>query len=79
MRIEEQGKYLQMIFEKQCKFGIDHLKPSSETELTNEISTSPVLTEPDPIKVGSPSAVVDPSDSQPAKRAKLNESSTESS
>ncbi|KAL4558626.1 hypothetical protein LXL04_036827 [Taraxacum kok-saghyz] len=79
VRIEEQGKYLQMIFEKQCKFGIDHLKPSSETELTNEISTSPVLTEPDPIKVGSPSAVVDPSDSQPAKRAKLNDSSTESS
>ncbi|CAI9300736.1 unnamed protein product [Lactuca saligna] len=67
MRIEEQGKYLQMIFEKQCKFGIDNLKSSSSTHtpeksetelLTNEISSSPVLPEPepDPVKVGSPSS-----------------------
>lgn len=100
MRIEEQGKYLQMIFEKQCKFGIDHLKASSsftleksEAELTNEISSSPVLTETDPVKIGSPceeasskvakkqelEVEVEPSESQPSKRAKLNESSTESS
>ncbi|XP_023733491.1 protein PHOSPHATE STARVATION RESPONSE 1 [Lactuca sativa] len=91
MRIEEQGKYLQMIFEKQCKFGIDNLKSSSSTHtpeksetelLTNEISSSPVLTEPeterDPVKVGSPSSKVevDPLESQPAKRAKLNDSSS---
>ncbi|XP_068321979.1 protein PHOSPHATE STARVATION RESPONSE 1-like isoform X1 [Pyrus communis] len=29
LRIEEQGKYLQMMFEKQCKSGIDTLNPSS--------------------------------------------------
>ncbi|MFS7914191.1 putative MYB-CC type transcription factor, LHEQLE-containing domain-containing protein [Helianthus anomalus] len=93
MRIEEQGRYLQMIFEKQCKFGIDAFQPASstleksETELTNEISSSPARTkkEPDPIKVMSPSSEKqqeehEPSKSQPSKRAKLNESSsTESS
>ncbi|XP_076906053.1 protein PHOSPHATE STARVATION RESPONSE 1-like [Bidens hawaiensis] len=93
LRIEEQGKYLQMIFEKQCKFGIDAFQPASstqeksETELTNEISSSPAQTktEPDLTKVGSPSSQkqdeeLDPSESQPSKRAKLNESSsTESS
>ncbi|KAJ0520064.1 putative transcription factor MYB-HB-like family [Helianthus annuus] len=93
MRIEEQGRYLQMIFEKQCKFGIDALQPASstleksETELTNEISSSPARakTEPGPIKVMSPSSEKqeeerEPSESQPSKRAKLNEvSSTESS
>ncbi|KAJ0742416.1 putative transcription factor MYB-HB-like family [Helianthus annuus] len=93
MRIEEQGRYLQMIFEKQCKFGIDAFQPASstleksETELTNEISSSPARakTEPGPIKVMSPSSEKqeeerEPSESQPSKRAKLNESSsTESS
>lgn len=86
VRIEEQSKYLQMIFEKQCKFGIDQVKGSSSTvekseaELTNEISSlSPVLTELDPVKSKSPSVEVDPTESQPTKRAKLNESSTESS
>lgn len=82
-----------MIFEKQCKFGIDSVQPASsapeksETELTNEISSSPARTktEPDAVKVGSPSSdkhevELDPSESQPSKRAKLNEtSSTESS
>ncbi|XP_015901186.1 protein PHOSPHATE STARVATION RESPONSE 1 isoform X3 [Ziziphus jujuba] len=29
LRIEEQGRYLQMMFEKQCKSGIDKLKASS--------------------------------------------------
>ncbi|KAJ0691933.1 putative transcription factor MYB-HB-like family [Helianthus annuus] len=85
MRIEEQGRYLQMIFEKQCKF-----QPSSstldksETELTNEISTSPSQpeTEPGPIKLGLTSSEkqqeeeADHSESQPTKRAKLNESSS---
>ncbi|KAI3760205.1 hypothetical protein L1987_50596 [Smallanthus sonchifolius] len=93
MRIEEQGRYLQMMFEKQCKYGIDPIHPASstpeklETELTNEISSSPAqtITEPDPVKVGLPSSEkqeveLDPSESQPSKRAKLNESSsTESS
>lgn len=92
--MEEQGKYLQMIFEKQCKFGIDNLRPSSptpeksEAEVTNAISSSPpqTQTEPGPLKLGSSIAEasskeveVDPSESQPSKRAKLNESSTESS
>ncbi|KAD4584328.1 hypothetical protein R6Q59_036727 [Mikania micrantha] len=90
MRIEEQGRYLQMIFEKQCKFGIDQFGPSSSTleksepELTNEITSSPsqIETEPDLIKVG-PTAVeeqqleADHSDSQPAKHAKGNQSSSE--
>ncbi|KAI3500321.1 hypothetical protein L1887_36140 [Cichorium endivia] len=65
MRIEEKGKYLQMIFEIQCKFGIEHLKASSsftleksEAKLTNEISSSPVLTEADPVKIGSPCQVL---------------------
>ncbi|KAJ0453967.1 putative transcription factor MYB-HB-like family [Helianthus annuus] len=85
MRIEEQGRYLQKIFEKQCKF-----QPSSstldksETELTNEISTSPSQpeTEPGPIKLGRTSSEkqqeeeADHSESQPSKRAKLNESSS---
>ncbi|PWA38808.1 phosphate starvation response 1 [Artemisia annua] len=94
LRIEEQGKYLQMIFEKQCKFGIDQLRPSSptlkksEAEVTNEISSSPpqTQTEPGPLKLGPPIAEasskeveVDPSESPPSKRTKLNESSTESS
>ncbi|KAI3678781.1 hypothetical protein L6452_38084 [Arctium lappa] len=86
MRIEEQGRYLQMIFEKQCKFGIDQLKASSSTvekseaEVTNEISSSPTKneTKPDPITV-EPSSEPDPLESQPSKRAKLNESSIESS
>lgn len=75
-----------MIFEKQCKFNIDQLRPTSptleksEAEVSNEISTSPpkTTTENDPIKA-TPSAEVDPSESQPSKRAKLCESSTESS
>ncbi|XP_076910195.1 protein PHOSPHATE STARVATION RESPONSE 1-like [Bidens hawaiensis] len=50
MRIQEQGRYLQMIFEKQCKSGGDQFQP----ELTNEMSSSlsQPETEPDPIKVG---------------------------
>ncbi|KAI3732674.1 hypothetical protein L1987_63881 [Smallanthus sonchifolius] len=92
MRIEEQGRYLQMIFEKQCKFGIDQFGPSSstheksETELTNEISSSPsqTETEPNPKRVGPTSAEKqqvedDLSESETSKRAKLNQSSTESS
>lgn len=65
LRIEEQGRYLQMMFEKQCKSGIDKFKaPSSSStiDLTNETPNEPG---PDP--------VVEPSDSQPAKRAKVNE------
>ncbi|KAI7743601.1 hypothetical protein M8C21_000800 [Ambrosia artemisiifolia] len=89
MRIEEQGRYLKMIFEKQCKSGIDQFGPSSSTlersepELTNEVSSSPsqLETEPDPIKVELTSTEkqqveTDHSESQPSKRAKLNESST---
>lgn len=87
LRIEEQGKYLQMIFEKQCKFGIDHLRTSSSTiekseaDVTNEISSSPPKPDPQPgpLKLGPPSTEADPSESQPSKRVKLNESSTESS
>nr|XP_043635635.1 protein PHOSPHATE STARVATION RESPONSE 1-like [Erigeron canadensis] len=93
LRIEEQGKYLQMIFEKQCKFGVDQIRTSSSTlekseaEMAHEISSPPPKTEtqPDPLKFGPPSeeassqVEVDPSESQPLKRAKLNESSRESS
>ncbi|KAK9067522.1 hypothetical protein SSX86_011633 [Deinandra increscens subsp. villosa] len=91
MRIEEQGKHLQMMFEKQCKFGSDPFQPASstveksDTEPTSEVPSSPAVTKLDPVNVGSPSSEkqvveLDPSESQPSKRARLNESSsTESS
>ncbi|MFS8014815.1 putative transcription factor MYB-HB-like family [Helianthus anomalus] len=82
-RIEEQGRYLQMIFEKQCKFQpSSSILDKSETELTNEISSSPSQseTEPGPIKLGLTSSEkqqeADYSESQPSKRSKLNESSS---
>lgn len=86
LRIEEQGRYLQMMFEKQCKSGSDKLKvPSSTLDLTNETPNSPAKSEspslqanpnePGPdSEVGPPeegTSKSGPSDSQPAKRAKV--------
>lgn len=77
LRIEEQGRYLQMMFEKQCKSGINNLKPSSSTiDSTNETPNSPGKTQlaslqVDPTVVG-PNQPTD-ADSQPSKRAKVNE------
>ncbi|KAK9993361.1 hypothetical protein SO802_023064 [Lithocarpus litseifolius] len=39
LRIEEQGRYLQKMFEKQCKSGVDKLK-TSETTLENPSTPS---------------------------------------
>lgn len=39
LRIEEQGRYLQMMFEKQCKSGSDSLKGTSST-MENNIKES---------------------------------------
>lgn len=70
LRIEEQGRYLQVMFEKQCKSGINNFKASSSTidPPTETAPDSPAKTEPGP----------DPTqpendDSQPSKRAKVNE------
>ncbi|XP_073149775.1 protein PHR1-LIKE 1-like isoform X2 [Henckelia pumila] len=47
LQIEEQGRYLQMMFEKQCKSGLDLLKGGSSTsessfkELTDAVQNSP--------------------------------------
>ncbi|XP_071719623.1 protein PHOSPHATE STARVATION RESPONSE 1-like [Rutidosis leptorrhynchoides] len=88
LRIEEQGRYLQEMFEKQCKSGIDKFKPPTSTlDLTNEIPNSPAKTEltssqanpngPGPHPLVEPSeegtSESGPPDSQPSKRAKVNE------
>ncbi|CDP03784.1 unnamed protein product [Coffea canephora] len=53
LRIEEQGRYLQMMFEKQCKSGLDLLKGSS-SNLENPLTdlTEPVLKSPDKSNLG---------------------------
>nr|XP_043609175.1 protein PHOSPHATE STARVATION RESPONSE 1 [Erigeron canadensis]XP_043609176.1 protein PHOSPHATE STARVATION RESPONSE 1 [Erigeron canadensis] len=88
LRIEEQGRYLQMMFEKQCKSGMDKFKASSSTlDLINENPISPAKTELTSLQANPDDLGLDPvigqseegpsmsgpSDSQPTKRAKLNE------
>lgn len=85
LRLEEQGRHLQMMFEKQCKSGIDKFKAPSD--VTNGTPDSPAnaesLTlhvnpsEPGLNPVAGPSdegpSNSGPSYSQPTKRAKVNQ------
>ncbi|CAK9162182.1 unnamed protein product [Ilex paraguariensis] len=54
LRIEEQGRCLQMMFEKQCKSGVDLFKASSppldnpRAQLTDSAQNSPTKNEPGP-------------------------------
>ncbi|XP_071689427.1 protein PHOSPHATE STARVATION RESPONSE 1-like [Rutidosis leptorrhynchoides] len=77
LRIEEQGRYLQEMFEKQCKSGIDKFKVPDSPAKTELVSSQANLNEPVSDPVVGPSeegpSKLGPSDSYPTKRAKVNE------
>ncbi|KAI3682637.1 hypothetical protein L1987_82751 [Smallanthus sonchifolius] len=73
LRIEEQGRYLQMMFEKQCKSGMDKFTAPSSSELPS-LQANPNEPGPDPMVGPSEEgpSKSEPGVSQPAKRAKVN-------
>lgn len=66
LRIEEQGKYLQMMFEKQCKSGVDKLNASSSSlddpsaQPSDAMEISPDKSELEPSKVDHGETEADP-------------------